>query len=290
MMGMNNDIFSAGRELLRRPVLPLASMVQFLYMTGPFATVAEVIDELPEPIETGQALYPQPRSLLREYLPVLGALEKVKAGTFTLPGIVDVENNPVDPFTAGTALIQQELLTAELERINSVLCAPCGCTLCCVGPEPSMAQEYFEIPLTLPELDLFPINRCDSEISRQQQPQDEEELYWEGKPFYHVATPTLFHWKSGWSLILPRNASCPNLNDKGQCRVYSDRPIVCRRPQIFPYVVEQLEAREGEEPVLRIRQSLLAVIDCPYVRELQDELSQYAAASELDLILKQNKQ
>jgi len=36
--------FQAGIALLGQPVLPLVSMVQFLYLTGPFATVAEVID------------------------------------------------------------------------------------------------------------------------------------------------------------------------------------------------------------------------------------------------------
>ena len=41
---------------------------------------------------------------------------------------------------------------------------------------------------------------------------------------------------------------------------------------------------------MRIRQSLLAVVDCPYVQELQDEIVEYAAASELHLLLKQNKQ
>ena len=55
-------------------------------------------------------------------------------------------------------------------------------------------------------------------------------------------------------------------------------------------MIEPLEAAEGEAQIMRIRQSLLAVTDCPYVGELQNEIADYAAASELHLLLKQNKQ
>lgn len=287
---MNKEIFTEGIGLLRQPVMPLASMVQFLFMTGPFATVAEVIDELPEPIETDRTTYEHPKELLRRYLDSLAGFEQMKEETFQHPNVVDEENNPVDSFTAGLAVIQQKLLTQELERINSLLCGPCGCTLCCVGPEKEMVQEFFEIPLDSEEIDLFSVTLCDSDASRSHLPLDEEELVWDGQPFYKVASPSLFHWKKGWSLILPKGSVCPNLNDKGQCRVYNDRPRVCRRPQIFPYMVEPLEDVPGNTPALRIRQSLLAVIDCPYVKELQDEIAEYAAASELHLLLKQNKQ
>ncbi|MCL7488858.1 MAG: hypothetical protein M8357_11885 [Desulfobulbaceae bacterium] len=286
---MKREQFAQGINLLRQPVMPLASMVQFLFMTGPFATIGEVIDELPEPIETDRTCYETPRALLSAYLDILAGFEKVKEGAFPAPAVVDEEDNPVDGFTAGVAVIQQQLLSVELERINSALCGPCRCTLCCTGPEQSMAQEFFEIPLDSGELDLFAVNRCDNDASRNSLPLDEEELLWEGRPFYRVAEPSLFHWQKGWSLILPRGSTCPNLNDLGQCLVYNDRPEVCRRPQIFPYMVESLESAEGDVPALRIRQSLLAVVDCPYVRELQDEIAEYAAASELHLLLKQNK-
>ena len=290
MMRVKDNKFTEGINLLQQPIMPLVSMVQFLYMTGPFATVAEVLNELPEPIETDRTTYEHPRSLLSGYLDILAGFEQLKEGTFQAPTVVDEENNPVDPFTAGAAVIQQQLLIAELEKINSILCGPCGCTLCCVGPENSMEQEFFEIPLGTGELDLFAVSRCDNEASRSSLSLDENELIWEEQPFYRVKNPTVFHWKKGWSLILPKSSTCPNLNDNGQCRVYDDRPKVCRRPQIFPYMVEQLEGAEGETQVMRIRQSLLAVTDCPYVRDLQTEIADYAAASELHLILKQNKQ
>ena len=135
---MKDNKFTDGINLLQQPIMPLVSMVQFLFMTGPFETVAEVIEELPEPIETDRTTYEHPRSLLSEYLDILAGFEQVKEGTFPVPTVVDEEDNPVDPFTAGVAIIQQQLLTAELEKINSVLCGPCDCTLCCVGPEQSM--------------------------------------------------------------------------------------------------------------------------------------------------------
>lgn len=290
MIHVSDDKFTEGINLLQQPIMPLVSMLQFLYMTGPFATIAEVIKELPEPIETDRTTYDHPQSLLSGYLDLLAGFEQLKEGTFQAPNVVDEENNPVDPFTAGVVIIQQQLVTAELERINSALCGPCGCTLCCVGPEKSMVQEFFEIPLDAGELDLFAVDRCDNEASRSSLPLDEKELLWEAQPFYRVKNPTVFHWKKGWSLILPKSSLCPNLNDNGQCRVYDDRPKVCRRPQVFPYMVEPLEVAEGEAQSMRIRQSLLAVTDCPYVRELKNEIADYAAASELHLLLKQNKQ
>lgn len=291
MLHLEKNMFKEGVELLRQPVMPLVAMVQFLYMTGPFDTVVEVIEELPEPIETDRAKYEHPKSLLSGYLEILAGFERLKEGNFLTPVVVDEENNEVDSFTAGVAIIQQQLLTAELERINSVLCGPCECTLCCVGPEQSMEQEFFEIPIADSELDLFSVSRCENETSRNSLPMDEKALQWEGQPFYRRAQPTLFHWKKGWSLVLPKGSSCPNLNDNGHCRVYSDRPDVCRRPQIFPYVVEPIEEdTDGGAPAMRVRQSLLAVVDCPYVQELKDEIAEYAAVSELHLLLKQNKQ
>lgn len=284
---MPEEKYAAGVRLLRQPVLPLVSMLQFLYLTGPFATVAEVIAELPAPIETDRAVYEQPRALLSDYLEVLAGLEQVRQGSAQASTVVDEAGQPVDPLAAATALLQQEVLTAELERINSLLCGPCGCTLCCIGPEADMVQEYFEIPLAPQELDLFPLPCHDSDASRSRRSSDEDELSVDGVPFYRLAGPRLVHWHSGWSLILPRRSKCPGLEPaSGHCRVYASRPQVCRRPQIFPYVVEPLD--EGSK-TWRIRQSLLAITDCPYVRDLRDEIADYAAASGLNLVLARNK-
>lgn len=282
--------YEDGFRLLRQPVMPLVAMLRFLFLIGPQETVAEVIDELPEPIETAGAVYDRPRALLAEYMQSLARLELMKQGKFSPAGMVDDENNPVDPLTADFALLQQEVLTAELEKINSLLCGPCSCSLCCIGPDQDMAQEFFEIPLSPGELELFPITRHDSEASRLHRSGDEDELLLDGRPFYRRVLPVLVHWRNGWSVILPRESACPNLEPgTARCRIYDSRPVVCRRPQIFPYMVEPVDGFPEGRDAYRLRRSLLAIADCPYVRDLRDEIADYAAASELHLVLKRNK-
>ncbi len=287
---MNKNDLQQGIALLSTPVLPLVSMVQFLFLTGPFETVAEVIGELPEPIETGHAVYATPRALLREYQDLLLPLEGLKNGEAPEAAIVDSNGRPVDPMTGTGALVLQQVLSAELERINSLLCAPCDCSLCCIGPDETMAQEFFEIPLTGAETALFPVERCRSGTIGARCAMDPEPVLVNGRPFYDRSDCALFHWRNGWSLILPRSARCPNLEpDSGRCRVYGQRPGVCRRPQIFAYILEPLEEAEPGGPAWRLRNSLLAIVDCPYVNLLRDEIAAYGAACELDVIFKQNK-
>ncbi len=286
---MKKDDLQQGRELLARPVLPLVAMVQFLFLTGPFATVAEVIAELPEPIETGHAAYEQPRRQLGRYLMLLRPLEELKNGVSPSCRVVDEEGADLNEMTAVTSLVQQQVLAAELEEINSLLCAPCGCTLCCIGPDRAMAQEFFEIPLREQETSLFAAPRFESGELARRRAMDEEPALVNGRPFYAMRESGLFRWQNGWSLILPRAARCPNLEDSGRCQVYPDRPEVCRRPQIFPYVLEPLADEPGGESVLRLRSALLAVVDCPYVQVLRDEIAAYGAACELDVIFRRNK-
>jgi len=299
-----------GMALLRQPVLPLVSMVQFLYqLSGPEAKVEDIIAEMTEPIETGYTVYTKPDKLLHRYLDHLQLLEKQGAvGAGRQPDALDAEvvdesGQPVDAVTACTALINQRILETELEEINSRLCAPCNCTLCCVGPAKGMAQEFFEIPLQASETELFALLRHDTPESRSRlaldSATDDAVLQVDGRPFYHGAdadqcgtgTPELFHWRNGWSMILPRESSCPALELNGRCTVYRQRPQVCRRPQIFSYILEPLELPEPMEQSGKymLRNSLLAVTDCPYVQFLQEEIAAYAAACELDCILKANK-
>ena len=280
---------AAGMELLRHPVLPLVSMLQFIFLTGPFATVAEVIDEMPEPIETQFALYSRPRSLLRRHEGSLRMLESIKNSTVPEVKVVGENGDRADAMTTLSSLCLQQVLTRELEEINSLLCAPCGCDLCCVGPASSMKQEFFEIPLADSETDLFAADRLDTKNSRSCTARTEPPLVVEGRPFYKRKAPGLFHWRDGWSLILPKSSSCPNLEaGQGRCQIYENRPKVCRRPQIFPYILEK-ETGSGPQPVYRLQNSLLAVIDCPYVSILKDEIATYGAACELDVIFTQNK-
>ena len=130
-----------------------------------------------------------------------------------------------------------------------------------------------------------------SKIKVEEQPREEVEdlppLQIDGQDFYHRCDMVLIHWRRGWSLILPQESRCPNLEDSGRCLVYPDRPDVCRRPQIFPYVLEPVEHRG--QPAFRLRQSLLGVIDCPYVQQLQDEIAAFAAACELEMVFRHNK-
>ncbi|MCI5180099.1 MAG: hypothetical protein D3911_12415 [Candidatus Electrothrix sp. AW3_4] len=299
---MKKEDFQDGIELLKQPVLPLVSMVQFMYhLSDSKTTIEDIIAEMTQPIETVYTVYPDPAPLLRGYIDQLHLVET--------PEKVDIEvvneaGQPVDAVTACVALMKQRILEAELEEINSLLCVPCHCQLCCVGPEKDMAQEFFEIPLQDAEINLFTLSRHDTPASRSSKALDAAEndvFQVNGRPFYQGtaqgSTPELFHWQNGWSMILPKEASCPALEQNGRCTVYSQRPQVCRRPQIFSYILEPLPSMEamesmesmGQRRKYRIRNSLLAVTDCPYVQLLQDEIAAYAAASELQCILKANK-
>jgi Fe-S-cluster containining protein len=284
---IEKEALTAGQALLRQPVLPLAGIVQFVYLTGDFATVEEVLGQLPEEIETGHALYRDPASLLAPYTDLLQPLVALKTGEPLPDRVVDPAGTPVDAMTATIALVGQRILTRELERINSLLCAPCGCTLCCVGPEADMAQTYFEIPLQPEEIDVFPLERIDSPESRSHRADDDPPLKVDGRDFFDRTELALIHWQQGWSLILPKMSRCSNLTAAGHCRVYPDRPEVCRRPQLFPYMVEPIE--DQGHAAFRLRQTLLAVVDCPYVRLLQDDIAAYAAACELEMIFRHNK-
>ncbi len=272
---------------MHRPVLPLVTMVQFFLLTGDFDSVEEVIAQLPENIETGYAVYEQAAVDLAPYATLLHPLIDLKAGRVPEERVVTSEGEPVDAMTATSVLVAQQVLTRELEQINSLLCAPCNCTLCCVGPDAAMEQDFFEIPLQPYEADFFPLERIDTEASRMHRADDEPSLQVGGRDFYQRTDPVLIHWHHGWSQILPKASRCPNLESSGRCRVYPNRPLVCRRPQIFPYVVEPSE--QDGQPVLRIRQALLGVIDCPYVQLLKDEIAAYAAACELEMIFRHNK-
>ncbi len=288
---MEKEHFVPALELLRQPVLPLVSMVQFLFFTGPFQRITEVVAELPEPIETDYTRYEHPAAVLSPYLALLSGLEKVKQGQPPPAAVVSEDGTPVDSMTAASSLVRQAVLERELEQVNSLFCKPCRCTLCCIGPDRSMQQEFFEIPLHERETALFAATRHDSPASRRHTSADTEILFCDGRPFYSRPDPGIFHWRNGWSLILPRESVCPNLDPAdGRCRVYARRPGVCRKPQIFGYILEELEDEDGTAGRYRLRDTLLAVRDCPYVQTCREEIGDYAAACELKLVLRQNKQ
>lgn len=283
-----------GIERLRHPVLPLVRLVGMLYLTGPFETISSLLNELNETVKTAGLSYEEPGEILRNYQEDMLPFERLK---HPQPGsriILDEELSGVDSFTAVDSWVAQNILTRELEAINSLLCEPCGCSLCCIGPSKNLSQDFFEIPLQDREIQFFSLHQEDSNQSRSSTSNDAKPLQIKGAPFYSHKK-ALVHWKSGWSLILPRDSHCPHLDiHKGGCRIYPDRPEVCRRPQIFPYMLEREPGAdqiiEGKKlPAFITRKKLLAIWDCPYVKQFQDEIGRYAVICELEPVFKENK-
>ena len=157
-----------------------------------------------------------------------------------------------------------------------------------------MKQEFFEIPLEDNEVDLFGLKRIDTEDSRTMTAQSDPPLQLEQTPFYKHEM-ALYHWKNGWSLMLPQGTVCSQLApDTKRCMVYAKRPEVCRKPQIFAYILEKTSdtARRSDGvliPVYMARSKVLAVWDCPYVRKFQQEIGVYAEMGGLEPVFKKSK-
>jgi Fe-S-cluster containining protein len=307
MNSKNDKIFDKGLSRLEKPVLPLVNMVQFLYLTGTFATIEEVLNRLTKPVELEGTSYENPQQMLEPYADFLKEFEVIKGKkklTVSLPFIVNEKDEPVAKRQALELWIKQQILSRELETINSMLCGPCGCVLCCTGPNSefdqasgfkgNMKQEFFEIPLEENEIELFALQKIDTEDSRELTAQSEHPLQVGQAPFYKHEM-SLYHWENGWSLILPESSVCPHLeHDTKKCMVYAKRPEVCRKPQIFAYVLEKTEATAKRSdgvliPVYMARNKVLAVWDCPYVRKFQDEIGSYAEMSGLEPVYKKSK-
>jgi Fe-S-cluster containining protein len=307
-MNASEDIsFAEGLKLLKKPVIPLVNMVQFLYLTGPFTSVEEMLGHLTKPVELEGIEYEAPQQILKPYENFLKEFEVLKGKrklSVSLPFIVNEKQEPEAKRQALELWIKQQILSLELEKINSMLCEPCGCVLCCTGPNSEfdeaagyagrMKQQFFEIPLEETELDLFSVDRVDTEESRTMTAQSEPSLQIKKEPFYQQSM-AIYHWQNGWSLILPENSFCPNLapNSK-KCLVYSKRPEVCRKPQIFAYVLENTsdvaKCSDGTLiPVYMARNKVLAIWDCPYVRQFQDLIGAYAEMSGLEPVFKKSK-
>lgn len=273
------ESLTQGRALLARPLLPLVRIVQFIYLSGPFKAFSEVLDQLKEPIDHQGTVYDDPRGLLEPLLPVLRNFEALKrpAQLKELPVIVDRKKRPLNPIKAVEAWVRHQILLRELETINSLLCEPRACTLCCTGPAAGQ-RRFQEIPLTDTELGLFPLERIDTPESQQTTGRAEPALERDGRPFYQDPA-ALYHWKNGWGLVLPHGESCPLLDQsKARCRAYSDRPQACRQAQLAATVVIPLA---GQEKTFCHENALRAAWACPYVRELREEIDAFAISCEL---------
>ncbi|ADH86368.1 YkgJ family cysteine cluster protein [Desulfurivibrio alkaliphilus] len=289
---LQNAGFQAGRQLLQRPLLPLVRLVHLLYLTGPFGSLEELLAELNEPLTTAGISYEHPAELLAPFLAVLKPLEGIKKPAPATPSItvLDDQDQPLPTMEALAMLVSQQVMEQELETINSLLCGPCRCSLCCTGPGGEMQQLFFEIPLRAEEVAAMALPRIDTPASRSSDSSSDPPLTIENRPFYQHP-PAVYHWRAGWSMILPRGSRCPQLDDQGGCRIYPQRPQVCRRPQIFAYVVEAVDRRQTPEDteVYRAQDKLLAVWDCPYVKLLQDEIATFAQAAGLEPVFRSNK-
>ncbi len=287
----NSEQKNLGLERLQQPILPLIRLLHLLFLTGPFEAVSELLEELPDEIEQGPLVYQKPALLLAPYLDILENLKGLKTPEILPVVIINEQGELAESMEALEAWICHQVITRELEEINSALCYPCGCDLCCVGPTEKMNQDFFEIPLMPNEKNLFPLSHIDTDLSRSITPEDSPPFSHNGTPFYSNP-PALYHWKSGWSLILTRYSRCPNLTPKGNaCTIYPKRPEVCRRPQIFSYILERRLDLDTDEkkPVYALRNTLLAIWDCPYVRKYKDQIATFAELCQLEPLFKTNK-
>ncbi len=275
-----NNIRKQALGIMARPAWPLCRLTILLFVTGGFSSLENVIDELPRPVDTGECVYPDPGTILAVHLEAIaGAVDHICNPSISdMAQVLDETGKPCDPLEAAVLVAQQEVISKELEEINSILCGPCDCTLCCTGPKADDRHDYFEIPLADKETDFFELKRIENDRTLFTTAQLAEKE-WE---FFRHA-PALFHWSSGWSLVLPKNSSCPNLSPDGLCKIYSNRPTVCRKPQIFSYVIE----KQGNQLIKR--EKLLAVTDCPYVNELKEEIAEYGRLCGLEVLFSRNK-
>ncbi|MFC1523574.1 YkgJ family cysteine cluster protein [Thermodesulfobacteriota bacterium] len=293
MNSENQNTTDQGIIMLRHPVIPLVKILQLLYLTGPHLKISDLLDEFQEPFETGGATYDNPGRILKSYLPDLDILEFMKNNDPLPWTILNEEYEQVDRLESIGLMVTHRVLTRELETINSLLCGPCNCALCCIGPDEKMLQDFFEIPLMEQETAFFNLPKISTKDSTSQSPNSEPPLDIDGQPFYH-SSPAVYKWESGWSLILPRQSSCPQLGHNNACLIYPDRPMTCRRPQIFAYALEPHPDINNQVEGLIIpsyiaRNKILAIWDCPYVREFKQKIAEYAEMSELEPVFKTNK-
>lgn len=284
---LSHPSWTEGVKILQNPAWPLVRLSALLFLTGPFDSFEALAKELPSPLDLDGVIYRDPAGIILEHLAGLRRFLDIKSErpvhgpqpVFSEDGCV------LDPVETALALVHQETLEKELERANSLLCAPCGCTLCCTGPSLTSGKLFFEIPLAEDECALFSLPVIDTPEGRMRVSGDEPPLLISGRPFYegYEGDPAICRWSNGPSLILPVSMRCPSLDRTGRCRIYPVRPRVCRLPQIFPVVVEQ----DGRRLVRRNR--LLAVWDCPYVRALTNEIGTYAKYNGLAVVYRENK-
>ncbi len=297
------DSWQRATAMLEQPAWPLCNMAVMLFLAGPYQHIEELAADLPDELEISSITYHAAANSLTANIKHLKIFETIKEPSLpaqqseALPHLLDPPGlntsdatvtmpetgNDADVFEAALARAKHRIIDQELEEINSALCGPCGCTLCCTGPSEDASQEFFEIPLFPEETERFDLEIIDTEKTRATTPYADNPLLQDKTPFFQRG-PAIYRWQTGWSMILTRGSRCPALSSSGACSIYTKRPVVCRKPQIFSAI---LQPEQGGK--LAFRNRLLAVTDCPYVRALDRQITSYAALCEADLLLKANK-
>lgn len=299
---------SSGLELLRRPLVPLTYLVSRIFLTTGLESVEATIAKLKDNINLEGVSYDQPSAILAPYLDLLKPYELFKKGVLTSPSIVVVngDKEPVDPVAALILQVKQNMVSRELEQINSALCGQYNCTICCRGPVEGEENGFFELPIEDDEIALIDLPRVDTESTRNTNAYADPPLAVNAQAFY-FGPPALYRWREKWGMILTRNSVCPNLEPStGRCLKYENRPSVCRLPQIFPIVLEKVFDPDFVKAIAErldypmgglsdinnyyvAREKILAVWDCPYVREYKHEIIRFAETSSLEPVFRSNK-
>ncbi|MBF0477795.1 MAG: YkgJ family cysteine cluster protein [Deltaproteobacteria bacterium] len=298
---------SVGVEALRRPIMPLIRYIIDKYLPPrPFEPAQ--LAEMPDEMEVDELIYTNVAEKLADYLEPLTRFYGPNADAARTCGriVVDHHLSPIKPDLVWPYIFHQDVIRIELEKINTILCGQAGCVDCCVGPTDENNALFFELPLAEDEIDRFALPRVDSPATRGTSAMAETSLEFDGEPFY-LRPAALYRWQDHWSLILPKKGPCPNLDSRvGLCRVYMHRPLVCRLPQIFPLVTEQvydpefvrtqaaaqsipLDSLTDTDHVLIIQKGILGILDCPYVRKYSEEIYNYALKNGLDPLFRWDK-
>lgn len=284
---MNSDNWETGLQHLQQPIWPLTKLCILLYLTSPYSTWKELLDTLPQELAVNEIIYQAPASKLTAITWPTSWLEMLKNGANAngLPLILNENHEHLDIFSSILCLIKQQVMEAELETVNSLFCSSMKCALCCEGPKATASQKFFEIPLQFTEVPLFEMQVIDTTLQGAFDAYSFPAFQRDGIPFYSLPS-AIYRWRNGYSLILTTGATCPHLTRNLRCDIYKKRPVVCKKPQIFAYIMEKLP----DKPHIAMeRNILLAVTDCPYVRRLENELERYAVLNEVTLMLKPNK-
>lgn len=284
---MNTDNWQTGVKYLQTPLWPLTRLCLMLYLTSPYEAWEELLEALPEELETDGIRYEAPARMLSTITWPTPWVTVLKQGRNTdgLPVVLNEKDEPLDIFSTILCLMKQHVMEMELERINSLLCSCIDCSLCCEGPTTDALHDFFEIPLRPEEVRLFDLTVIDTTAQGKFDPYSSNTFNVDETPFY-LLPPAIYRWSYGYSLILTKGTCCPHLSSDKRCNIYPKRPAVCKKPQIFAYITEQHPERTN---TLYEKNTVLAITDCPYIQKLEKELEQYAVLNEVSIIFKANK-